>query len=532
MMSLRSSIRWTFVQLETALDKVFGPAWNPLYQLGGLGFLYYWVVVVSGIYVYVLFDTGTTEAYASIQYMTLDQWYFGGVMRSLHRYASDGMVLMMVLHTLREYGLGRFRGPHWFTWVTGTPVAWFVIISGISGYWLVWDELAQYIAIATTEWLDWLGIFGQAIARNFLSENTLDDRFFTLLMFIHIVVPLLLLLVFWIHLQRVRSPRINPNRWLALGTMMMLLGLAFAQPAISHAPANLATVPAVLNLDWYYLAIFPLIENTSAGAGWAFVILMSLVLMSIPWLPPRPRKKAPAIVNLEQCNGCTRCVADCPYNAVVMRPRSDDLPFAEEAVVDPSLCVSCGICAGACPTATPFRQRSALAPGIELGDWPLTALRDKVETAVAGLTGQNRIVLFTCADDPQKTRSHGYASESVAPVAVPCAAGVPPSFVDFILSRGVADGVAFTGCGEGNCHHRFGVKWTKDRFASKRDPYLRRRVPRERIATLWGETSEHTRIAHEITAFQDRLSRLDPVPGKSAKSVTDHNPELEVGENV
>ena len=252
------SLKGGFLWLEALLDRIFGSRWNPLYQLGALGFFYYWVVTVSGIYIYIFFDTGTTAAYQSVESMTVDQWYLGGVMRSLHRYASDGMVLMMLVHMLREFAYGRFRGPRWFTWTTGFPILVFVFVAGISGYWLVWDSLAQYIAIATTEWFDWLGIFGEPIARNFLTPISLDGRFFTLLMFIHIVVPLLMLLVLWIHLLRVSRPEINPSRGLALGTFVMLLVLSLVQPAVSQGPADLAKVPQLLDLDWYYLAAFPL----------------------------------------------------------------------------------------------------------------------------------------------------------------------------------------------------------------------------------------------------------------------------------
>jgi hypothetical protein len=222
-----------FHRLEFGLDACFGRRWNPLYQLGALGFFYYWVVAVSGIYLYIFFDTGTTAAYESVERLTHDQWYLGGVMRSLHRYASDGMVLMMGVHILREYALGHLKGPRWFTWTTGIPIAGLIVVAGISGYWLVWDRLAQYVAIESMEWFDWLGIFGEPIARNFAAPNTLDDRFFTLLVFIHIVVPLLLLLVLWIHLQRVTRPAINPNRSLALGTFAMLVVLSLIRLVLS-----------------------------------------------------------------------------------------------------------------------------------------------------------------------------------------------------------------------------------------------------------------------------------------------------------
>jgi hypothetical protein len=150
----------------------------------------------------------------------------------------------------------------------------------------VWDRLAQYVAIESMEWLDWLGIFGEPIARNFAAPNTLDDRFFTLLVFIHIVVPLLLLLVLWIHLQRVTRPAINPNRSLALGTFAMLVVLSLIKPAVSHEAADLATVVGELKLDWFYLAAYPLMDILSDGGVWALALTVTVVLAALPLLPP------------------------------------------------------------------------------------------------------------------------------------------------------------------------------------------------------------------------------------------------------
>jgi quinol-cytochrome oxidoreductase complex cytochrome b subunit/coenzyme F420-reducing hydrogenase delta subunit len=498
---MRSVLAHIFLWLEAALDRIFGARWNPLYQLGALGFFYYWVVAVTGIYVYIFFDTGATEAYDSIEYLTHEQWYVGGIMRSLHRYGSDGMALMMIVHMLREFAFDRLKGPRAFTWITGIPVAAFVVISGITGYWLIWDRLAQYIAVATTEWLDWLGIFGVPIARNFLTPQSLDDRFFTLLMFIHIVLPLLLLLVLWIHLQRITQPMIHPNRWLAAGTFAMLVVLSLVQPALSQAPADLSSVPSDLQMDWFYLAVYPLMDIFSNGWVWALVTCLTIVLVVLPWLPPR-WKERPAEVHLESCNGCQRCEQDCPYNAIQMHPRSDGLAFDREAVVNPALCVSCGICAGSCPTSTPFRRKSALRPGIELPAHTMADLRDQIDGAQLPTTG-SRIMVLGCR--------HGAVIEPgwdshVAIQTQPCVASFPPSFIDYILSRNLADGVVITGCGDGGCFERYGNDWAQARIDGRRDPHLRSRVPREKIRIIWASPTDSNKLKRAIKDFAESLS--------------------------
>ncbi len=256
-------LRAGFGGAETVLSKAFPPAWNPLLNLGALGFFFYWIITVSGIYVYIFFDTGITQAYASIEYMTHDQWYAAGVMRSLHRYASDGLVVVMLLHLTREFALDRMRGVRWFSWVTGIPVLIMVYVAGISGYWLVWDKLAQYVAIVSTEWLDMLPFFGQPIARNFLAPDALESRFFTLMIFMHIAVPLIALFVLWLHLQRVAKPRINPPRGLAVGSGAVaagvVAGISGNQPCTGRSGAG-------ARRSWARLVLSPGVPTYRANA--------------------------------------------------------------------------------------------------------------------------------------------------------------------------------------------------------------------------------------------------------------------------
>jgi len=516
MSTVRRCLRALFERVEDQYDRIFTPAWNPFYQLGTLGWFFYWIVAVSGIYLFIFFDTGVSQAYESVEYITNVQWYAGGVMRSLHRYASDALVIVVLLHLAREYAMDRMRGRRWFAWLTGVPLLWFIYACGITGYWLVWDILAQYVALSTAEWLDALPFFGRPIAANFVSNANLSGRFFSLMVYIHIAVPLFMLFLMWMHIQRHTRARTNPPRGLAVGTLASLVILSLIYPAVSHEPANLEAVPGTINLDWFYLAIFPLLDSMPGGQLWLIVGAATLALLLLPWLPPL-RATRPAVVDLENCNGCSRCYDDCPFSAITMTPRSDGRSFELEAVVDTSNCMSCGICVGACPTATPFRRSQALSPGIELPDHPIADLRERTLRLSEGLSGTSRVIVYACE---QAGGKHALGQDTTGVITMPCVAMVPPSFIDFVISRKLADGVFLSGCREGDCHFRLGAEWTTERFARQRDPYIRARVPTGRFKLCWIGGSQADERKSMLEEFQQSLGHLELVRRRRIQELT------------
>jgi ferredoxin len=406
-----------------------------LRYLGGLGFTLFWALAASGIYLYIRFDTSLGGAYASIGEL---EWWFGGVLRSVHRYAADAFVIVTVAHLVKELLGGKFRGWRAFSWISGVPLLWLLYASGIVGYWLVWDARAQFTLLATLEAVGLAPLGAQV-----------SDRLFSFFAFLHIGLPLALLAGMWIHVQRLGRPRTGAPRGLAAATLGALLVLALAWPAASE-PQSPGTSVAI---DWFLLFVYPLYYATSPAALWALLGGLTFLLVVLPYATARPRL-VPAVVDPANCNGCGRCVADCPYQAVILENDKASV-FAER-------CAACGICAGACPSSTPFRSVRELVSGIDLPDLTVQKLRARMQSLLP-----REELVFRC----EKSAGEG--------IGVRCLAMLPPAFIEYALRNG-AKRVKAIGC-EDECAYRLGMDLAEERFSRGREPRLRANVRMERL---------------------------------------------------
>ena len=489
--------RWT----ERSIDAVSGGALNPLRHLGSLGFLCFWLLALSGSVLYVVLDTSAEGAYRSINEMSRQPWYLGGWLRSLHRYAADAFVVFTMAHLAREWLFGRYLSFRRFSWLTGVPLLPFAFVCAIGGFWLNWDRLGQFSAIATAEWLDALPVFASPLTRNFLHVASVGDRLFSLFVFIHLGVPLLLVFGLWFHIQRISRAAVFPPRRLAVGMTSTLVALSVALPVVSQGEADLSRVPATLALDWWLLFIHPLMYGTSAGVVWVLVAAAMTLLFVLPWLS-RPFPVAVAKVDPANCNGCRRCFDDCPYAAITMVPHPNAKIGRQLAQVSADLCASCGICVGSCPSSTPFRSAAELVTGIDMPQMPLNGLRQQLESQLSAMQVEDRIVVIGC---DRGANVKALAGADVMSMSLICTGMLPPSFIEYALRAGAA-GVLVTGCSGGGCEFRLGQLWTEQRLQGQREPHLRTSVPRERLGVVWADIGDETALLDALGALRQRIT--------------------------
>ncbi|HPP47329.1 MAG TPA: FAD-binding oxidoreductase [Accumulibacter sp.] len=296
---LQRLLRWLFMRIENLFNVAFGEQLNPFYHLGTISFWQFWLLLGSGLYLYIFADTGIHHAFESVEKITHEQWWAGGILRSVHRYATDGMILTMLLHMLRHFAYDRYRGFRSFSWLTGVALLWLVYIAGVNGFMLVWDKLAQFVVIAVAEWFDVLPLLGGTLIRNVMYPSSINDRFFSLLAFMHIGISLIVLLLMWVHVQRVPRAHINPPKAIAIAVSLMYLLLSLSKPIVSQGgEADMALVPTGIAFDWFELPVLALVYVVEPLKLWFWVLGLTAVLFLVPWLPPKRRGAMPAQQNI------------------------------------------------------------------------------------------------------------------------------------------------------------------------------------------------------------------------------------------
>lgn len=442
-------------RISYALSGIYSSRLNPIYYLGAITVFLLILDVVSGIYLFFFYDVDPQRAYQSVE--AISSSFLGNLMRGVHRYSSDGLILFAVLHMIHMILTDRFRMFRWVAWVSGVGTLLIFIVIGLSGYLLVWDERAQLAGLLTAKFFSVIPIFGHALMSAFLGTDVKNlGGLFRILLFGHIAVTILLVFTLWVHVMRISRPRLFPPRYLMILLTLYTVAVSILFPARSDPPADLGKIPFGMSLDWFYLTGFPLFKVLPLSLNWVVFLGFFGLLAIFPWLI-KGRRNPPARVIEDVCEGCRQCFEDCPYEAIYMRRVS---PEEEKAFVIESKCAGCGICVASCSYGASTVDTVPHSSILQV------VAREKPE-----------LVVFRCPFSAEVKEREG-----VRVFTLPCAGAVNTLWMKEMLKH--SKGVMLVSCDGPDCYFREGVRWSEERFLRRRRPRLLRNLEGGRIRIL------------------------------------------------
>ena len=221
-----------------------GPSWQ---RAWGFTILFAFAVeFITGFFLWTAYNPSSQSAWESVFYVQ-HVMTGGWVLRGLHHWIADVLVVLITLHLLQLIVTGAYRAPRefnfWTTLVMGLLLSGFVLTGAL----LPWDQNGYWATAVKTNVAGMLPVVGGAVKALVLggadyNHHTLA-RFFAL----HAgLLPALLLAVvaLQLHVRRRQAPAVDSNT--------TELKRYWPDQALFNAVACLATLCAALFLTWKF----------------------------------------------------------------------------------------------------------------------------------------------------------------------------------------------------------------------------------------------------------------------------------------
>ena len=252
---------------------------TPWYYLGGMAVFLIGVQAVTGVLLLFYYRPTPEAAFESVRFISAEV-RFGWLIRSVHGWAADLLIGVILVHLASTYFMKAYRPPRELTWMTGVGLLVLMMGFGFSGYLLPWNQLAFFATKVGTQMAGAVPGAGPALLRLLRGGDEVTgatlNRFFA----VHVaVLPAALAVLMGAHLllvqklgmsvppgEELRSPLRRmpffPNFFLRdlIGWLLMLAALAILSALVPRELGEkadpFAPAPEGIKPEWYFLLPF------------------------------------------------------------------------------------------------------------------------------------------------------------------------------------------------------------------------------------------------------------------------------------
>ncbi|NDJ84505.1 MAG: cytochrome bc complex cytochrome b subunit [Chloroflexi bacterium] len=279
------------------------------FGLGGMAALLLMILVSTGLLLMFAYTPSPDEAYGSIVDLETEI-YFGQLIRNLHHWSGNLLLIVAFLHMLRVFYTAAFVPPREFNWQLGLALLGLIAFANFTGYLLPWDQLSYWAVTVAASLIGHIPLVGESIRRLLIGSEEVSGTTLSTFFALHvIVIPLLMLFIFSFHIWRVRKDKFTVPRDLneseesrtkmvttiphlvsiemvfALIVIAGLLTWATWVDAPLQGAANPNDPPNPSKAAWYFIGVQELLLHFHPTFGVVVIPgLTILALISLPYL--------------------------------------------------------------------------------------------------------------------------------------------------------------------------------------------------------------------------------------------------------
>lgn len=295
-----------------------GARWR--YVTGSMLVFAFVVQAITGVFLWMGYSPSSQTAWESVYYIQ-HEMQGGWLVRGVHHFMAQAMVVVLALHLLQVVIDGAYRSPREVNYWLGLILMKIVLGLGLTGYLLPWDQKGYWATNVATNLMTLVPFAGAELQKVVVGGNEYGHATLTRFFALHAgVLPGLLVAFLGLHIMVFRrhglTAHITPGRkdqdfWphqvlldavaclVMLGVVVLCvinfdvgglltgnLGDTGRLGAELGAPADPSEQYSAARPEWYYLFLFQLLKFFEGSTEWIGAIVLPGALMGLLFLMP------------------------------------------------------------------------------------------------------------------------------------------------------------------------------------------------------------------------------------------------------